>query len=132
MAERSNPHNIPWKVVAFEPAMELFFAAADLVLARAGGMVAEITATGTPAILVPGEFGSKGHQAASAEFVLRSGGALVVEQDNVAQVATEIANLIGDPTRLTEMSAASSAIGRPHAADVIAERMIQAHEMRTT
>ncbi len=132
MAEQSNPHNLPWKVVAFEPAMELFFAVSDLVLARAGGMVAEITATGTPAILVPGEFGSKGHQAASADFVSRSGGALVVEQDNVARVATEIASLIEDPTRLAEMSAASSAVGRPQAANVIAARMIEAHGMRKT
>ena len=46
--------------------MELFYAASDLVLARAGGGVAELTVTATPSILIPGVFGSSGHQAANA------------------------------------------------------------------
>ena len=45
------------RVVGFEERMDLFYAMADLVVARAGGSLYEIAATGTPAIVVPGSFG---------------------------------------------------------------------------
>lgn len=124
---QANPRGIPWKVVAFESSMELFFAASDLLLARAGGMVAEITATGTPAVLVPGDFGSKGHQLATAEFVQRAGGAVVVAQDHIGEVPGRIAQLLGDRAGLAAMAANSQALGRPRAADRIAERLVKAH-----
>ena len=54
--------------------MELFYAASDLVLARAGGGVAELTVTATPSILIPGVFGSSGHQAANAAFLSKGQG----------------------------------------------------------
>ncbi|MDH5422191.1 MAG: UDP-N-acetylglucosamine--N-acetylmuramyl-(pentapeptide) pyrophosphoryl-undecaprenol N-acetylglucosamine transferase [Acidimicrobiia bacterium] len=127
VSQLTNPREVPWKVVAFETSMELFFAAADLLLARAGGMVAEITATGTPAILVPGEFGSKGHQLATARFVEAAGGAVVIEQANIDAVPDEVERIIGDPQLLAEMSSRSRGLGRPRAADEIANRMVSVH-----
>ena len=50
--------------------MELFYAASDLVVARAGGAVAELTATATPSVLVPGEF----RQAATSRRTRASSG----------------------------------------------------------
>ena len=127
VAHLTNPQEIPWKVVAFETSMELFFAASNLLLARAGGMVAEITATGTLAVLVPGEFGSKGHQLATARFVEAAGGAVVIEQADIDAVPNEVARMIGDPQSLEEMSDRSRALGRPGAADEIAKRMVAVH-----
>ena len=127
VAAQPNPRQIPWKVVPFEPAMDMFFAASDLLLARAGGMVAEITATGTPAILVPGEFGSKGHQLASAQFVEKAGGAIIVSQDHVGEVPARVAEIIADAARLERMGRMSAALGRPRAADSIATRVMAAH-----
>ena len=128
VSSQPNPFEIPWKVVPFEPSMDLFFAASDLLLARAGGMVAEITATGTPAILVPGDFGSKGHQLATARFVEQAGGAIVVEQDDLKDLAERIVEIIGDSERMTHMATRSKALGRPQAADDIAKRLIAAHD----
>lgn len=128
VSAQPNPFEVPWKVVPFEPSMDLFFAASDLLLARAGGMVAEITATGTPAILVPGDFGSKGHQLATARFVEEAGGAIVVSQDEISDIAELIVEMIGDVARLTEMAERSMALGRQHAADDIAERLVAAHD----
>ena len=91
-----NPQGIVWNVVPFETLMERFFAVTDIVLARAGGMVAEITATGTPSILIPGSFGSKGHQAASAEHVERSGAGFVVEEANIDTASSLVRRLIID------------------------------------
>lgn len=127
VARLSNPQEIRWKVVAFESSMELFFAASDLLLARAGGMVAEITATGTPAILVPGEFGSKGHQLATARFVEAAGGAVVTEQADIEIIPDQVARMIGDSQLLEKMSHRSGALGRPGAADEIARRMVAVH-----
>jgi len=127
VSAQPNPFEIPWKVVPFEPSMDLFFAASDLLLARAGGMVAEITATGTPAILVPGDFGSKGHQLATAQFVEQAGGAIVVNQDDLNDIAERIVELVGDSERIHRMAERSKALGRPHAADDIAARMVAAH-----
>jgi UDP-N-acetylglucosamine--N-acetylmuramyl-(pentapeptide) pyrophosphoryl-undecaprenol N-acetylglucosamine transferase len=43
-----------WVTVAYEGHMERFYAASDLVLSRAGALtISELTATGTPAVVVP-------------------------------------------------------------------------------
>ncbi|MGH8947641.1 MAG: UDP-N-acetylglucosamine--N-acetylmuramyl-(pentapeptide) pyrophosphoryl-undecaprenol N-acetylglucosamine transferase, partial [Acidimicrobiia bacterium] len=72
-----------WVQRSFEKRMELFYAACDLVVARAGGGVAELTVTSTPSILIPGEFGSSGHQTANAAFLNEAGAAKVLLQDHL-------------------------------------------------
>ncbi|MEX2280486.1 MAG: glycosyltransferase [Acidimicrobiia bacterium] len=116
-----------WRIIGFEDRMDLFYAASDLVLARAGGAVAELSATGTPAVLVPGGFGSSGHQAANAAFLAAAGAAVVVEEHAVATVPQVIAGILADPARLAVMREAAVALARPDAADVIAAAMISAH-----
>lgn len=114
--------SVTWRVVGFEEHMEDFLAASDLVVSRASGMVAELTATGTPAILVPGSYGSSGHQDANAAILAAAGAALVVaEADMHTTLGSAIVALLDDPSRLATMSAAAAAIGRPDAARVIAE-----------
>lgn len=117
---------LPWQVIGFEDEMQWFYAAVDLVVARASGMVAEFTATGTPAVLVPGEFGSKGHQSASARFLESSGAARVVPEAEIDSLGAVILELIGsDPVR-SEMASRAAAIGRPYAAEVIAMEVLRA------
>jgi len=53
-------------------------AAADLVVARAGGSVFEIAASGTPAILVPYPYASADHQTANARWMADAGAAIVI------------------------------------------------------
>jgi UDP-N-acetylglucosamine--N-acetylmuramyl-(pentapeptide) pyrophosphoryl-undecaprenol N-acetylglucosamine transferase len=116
-----------WRIIGFEDRMDLFYAAADLVVARAGGAVAELSASATPALLVPGGFGSAGHQAANAAFLAEAGSAVVVEESEVASVPRVVAELIGDPDRLATMRQAARRLARPDAARVIAAAMISAH-----
>jgi UDP-N-acetylglucosamine--N-acetylmuramyl-(pentapeptide) pyrophosphoryl-undecaprenol N-acetylglucosamine transferase len=119
--------DVPWVVVGFEEHMEDFFAAVDVVVSRASGMVAELTATGTPAVLVPGEYGSKGHQAASAAALTEAGAAIVVpEADLSTGLGPVLVALVGDPDRRTAMHEAARAIGRPDAAAVIAGELLDA------
>jgi UDP-N-acetylglucosamine--N-acetylmuramyl-(pentapeptide) pyrophosphoryl-undecaprenol N-acetylglucosamine transferase len=115
-----------WLRLGFEDRMDLFYAVSDLVLGRAGGGIAELTATGTPSILVPGEFGAHGHQAANAAYLAGAGAAVVVSEGELGRLPEVVADILGDTTRRDAMAESSRLIGRPHAAQVIAHAMQEA------
>lgn len=106
--------------------MVSFFAAVDLVIARAGGSVAELTATATPSVLVPGKFGSVGHQEGNARFLEKAGAAVIVDQDDLGKLASVVSSLVSDDSRLADMAAATRDIAKPDAARTIARAMIDA------
>jgi UDP-N-acetylglucosamine--N-acetylmuramyl-(pentapeptide) pyrophosphoryl-undecaprenol N-acetylglucosamine transferase len=106
--------------------MDLFYAASDLVIARAGGAVAELTATGTPAVLVPGRFGSSGHQSGNARRLERAGAAVVIEEEDLGALASLVDRVLFDPSRLEAMTTAAVSIAKPDAALTIARAMIEA------
>lgn len=109
-----------WIVEEFVDDMADFFAASDLVVARSGGSVAELTATGTPSILVPGGFGSGGHQLANARALEKEGAAEVVLEDRLADLPTTLARLVGDESTLETMRRNCQQLARPEAASDIA------------
>lgn len=124
-AARGHPE---WQVIGFEREMRYFYASIDLAISRAGGMVAELLATGTPSVLVPGGFGSRGHQAANADAAARAGAAVVLPETELDRLATTVAALLDDQARLQGMATAARAAGRPDAAEVIARQMRDAHD----
>jgi UDP-N-acetylglucosamine--N-acetylmuramyl-(pentapeptide) pyrophosphoryl-undecaprenol N-acetylglucosamine transferase len=99
--------------------------AADLVVARAGGSIFEIAAHGRPAILVPYPDATADHQAANARWMARAGAAVVIPDAELTppRLAQEVGALLADPSRLAEMSRASTAIARPDAARRIADAL---------
>jgi UDP-N-acetylglucosamine--N-acetylmuramyl-(pentapeptide) pyrophosphoryl-undecaprenol N-acetylglucosamine transferase len=99
-------------------------AAADLAISRAGGTVWELAAAGTPAILVPYPYATAGHQTLNARHFEAGGGALVVDQAELAHVPGLADELLADPQRLARMSAAMRALARPDAADVVADELV--------
>jgi UDP-N-acetylglucosamine--N-acetylmuramyl-(pentapeptide) pyrophosphoryl-undecaprenol N-acetylglucosamine transferase len=103
-------------------------AGADLVVARAGGSVFEIAASGTPAILVPYPNASADHQTENARWMERAGAAVVVPDSELdaRRLAREVAELLGDRARLATMATASLALARPDAAKDIAEELLAA------
>lgn len=123
---RSAPGSVSWSRHGFEERMELFLAACDLVVARAGGAVAELTATGTPSVLVPGRFGSGGHQEENARFLETSGAAVVVDESELYALSRTIRAILWDHHLLESMGASASAIAKPQAALSIADAMIEA------
>ncbi len=126
MLTRSAAPEVRWLRIGFEERMDLFYAASDLVLARAGGAVAELTATGTPSVLVPGRFGSAGHQTENARFLQSSGAAMVVGQERLDELGATVGGILTDSQRLSAMAAAAHAIAKPDAALTIARAMIEA------
>lgn len=127
MQAEAEQSRIPWKVVGFEDRMDYFFAASDLVVSRAGGAVAELLATGSPSVLVPGEFGSGGHQSANAAAIEAAGAAVVVVERDLDSLAQVVAGLIADRGRLQAMTAGAATLARPHAARTVAERLRALH-----
>lgn len=102
--------------------------AADLVICRAGATtLAELTASGRPAILVPLPTATDDHQRKNAEVLARAGAGLVIEERELAgeRLAGAIAALVADPARRRQMSAAARALARPDAAARIADRVEQ-------
>jgi UDP-N-acetylglucosamine--N-acetylmuramyl-(pentapeptide) pyrophosphoryl-undecaprenol N-acetylglucosamine transferase len=123
--DASSTPSVRWVRRGFEDRMDMFFAAIDLVVARAGGAVAEITATGTPSVLVPGEFGSSGHQSANAGFLAGQGASVILAQDDLGKLGATVTPLLEDGDRLNRMAEAARVISRPDAAKVIARAMIE-------
>jgi len=117
------------RVVPFVDRMDLAYAAGDLALARAGAItMAELTATGMPAVMVPLPHATADHQAANARAVAAAGGAVVVDDaalDGPA-VAAAAAPLLADPDRLAAMAAAMRAQAHPAAAEELAALVVEA------
>ncbi len=112
-----------WRVVGFEERMDLFYSACDLVVARAGGGVAELTVAGLPSVLIPGEFGSASHQAANAAVLEEADAAVTLSEAELGGLGALLARLLADPARRRRMAQAAKTISSPRAADRIAEEM---------
>lgn len=126
MSSRPCPPGVVWRRVGFEDRMDLFYAAVDLVIARAGGAVAELTATSTPSILVPGSFGSGGHQVENARFLEGAGASKMLDEGSLVDLGETVVAALGDAAGLETMSVCAGAISRPRAALTIGEAMIEA------
>jgi UDP-N-acetylglucosamine--N-acetylmuramyl-(pentapeptide) pyrophosphoryl-undecaprenol N-acetylglucosamine transferase len=101
------------------------FAAADVVLARAGGSVWELAAAGKPAVLVPSPNVTADHQTKNARYFEQGGGAIVVPEAEIGRAAEVVRSLLGDERRRVEMGAAMLRLARPQAAEEIAEELIR-------
>jgi UDP-N-acetylglucosamine--N-acetylmuramyl-(pentapeptide) pyrophosphoryl-undecaprenol N-acetylglucosamine transferase len=110
------------EVVPFIYDMPATINAADVVVARAGAMtVAELTACGKPAILIPLPTAIYDHQAKNAKVMEDAGAALVIAQAQLdgRTLAQELASILGNPATLRAMGAASLSLRRMDAAEAI-------------
>ncbi len=115
------------RVEPFLFAMEREIKAASLVVSRAGATtLAELTAAGRPAVLVPLPTAADDHQRKNAELLREAGAAEVIEQAALTGelLASRILALTADRERLAAMSAASRRLARPDAARLIVDRAL--------
>ncbi|HKZ29855.1 MAG TPA: UDP-N-acetylglucosamine--N-acetylmuramyl-(pentapeptide) pyrophosphoryl-undecaprenol N-acetylglucosamine transferase [Acidimicrobiia bacterium] len=117
---------VPWTILGFEEEMQYFYAACDIVIARAGGAVAEIAVTGTPAVLVPGRFGG-GHQMSNAARFEDAGAAVVVTEERLGVLPQILEPLVADSQMRRRMTQRLKDFAHPEAADVLARELQQAH-----
>lgn len=99
------------------------YAAADLVVARAGAMtIAELCAWGLPAILIPLPTAAAGHQLTNARALADANAALLLEQRFATgkKLSETIVSLLSYPARMADIASAVRVRAHPDAADVIA------------
>jgi len=114
---------VVYQRVRFEDRMPFALAAADLVVSRSGGSVAELAIVGRPAILVPLPIAPYDHQAENAKVFVRAGAAVLLDDTEVtsARLGEEIDRLRAVDGTLERMGRAARALGRPDAAERVAE-----------
>jgi UDP-N-acetylglucosamine--N-acetylmuramyl-(pentapeptide) pyrophosphoryl-undecaprenol N-acetylglucosamine transferase len=122
------PHGERYTLLAYEPDLGDALAACDLVLARAGGSIFELTAARRPAILVPYPHATAGHQSANAAWMAEAGAALTIRDEELSagRLEAEVDSLLADEGRLVAMAKASASLARPDAARMIADEALAA------
>lgn len=123
-------HGIPADVSTYITDMPEALAWAHIVIARAGAStIAELTAAGRPAILVPLPSATDDHQTANAREITNAGGARTISQRafNATELAKQIQKLGLDGQALENAAARAKSVGRPHAASDLADLVESIH-----
>jgi UDP-N-acetylglucosamine--N-acetylmuramyl-(pentapeptide) pyrophosphoryl-undecaprenol N-acetylglucosamine transferase len=119
------------ELVAFIDDMASRYAAADLVICRAGAVtVSELSTGGMASVLVPFPHAVDDHQTANARFLADQGAAILLPQSEMTPAT--LAQVIGslDRAKLLEMARRARALGKPDASRVVAQRCMQLAESR--
>ncbi len=112
------------KIIPYLHQMEWAYAAADLVVYRAGATgLAEITARGLPAILIPYPYSTGDHQQYNALTLKKQGAAEVINDCdlNGEILLAKIKSIINDQNKLDSMKKNSKKLGHPEAVDNLVE-----------
>lgn len=115
------------KVYEFINDMDLAYAIADAVIARAGAItVSELCVAGKPALLVPSPNVAEDHQTKNAMALVEKDAAVMIP-DNLApeKLVREAVDLLGNNDRLNRLSSNISTLGRTGAARQIAEEILK-------
>jgi len=116
------------RVLPFLEQMELAYAAADVLLTRAGATtIAELTVCGVPAILVPYPHATANHQEANARALERAGAAQVLLQDDITpeRIAQDLARVLDDEHVRTGLARAAAAWAHPEADRALADIVVR-------
>lgn len=122
--ERYANHDIPAELGTYFEDMHERLAETHLFIGRAGAStIAELTAVGRPAILIPLPIATDDHQAANTAEIVKAGGARMIRQDAFTpkELAKQIQALAQNPASLSNAAHGSWNCGRPKAAKDLAD-----------
>ena len=122
--ERYRAHDIPAELATYFEDMAARLAEAHLFIGRAGAStIAELTAVGRPAILIPLPIATDDHQAANTRELVKTGGARMIRQANFTakELAKQIQVLAQRPHTLATAAHGSWNCGRPRAVEDLAD-----------
>ncbi|MEO6462644.1 MAG: undecaprenyldiphospho-muramoylpentapeptide beta-N-acetylglucosaminyltransferase [Candidatus Eisenbacteria bacterium] len=125
--ERADQLSVPVTVVPYLTHIHEAYAAADLVVCRAGAMtLAEIAACGVPSILVPYPYAAYNHQEINAQNLAERGGAISIRDSDLTgeRLSLELLRLLKDKETLVRMSVNARKFARPDAAQRIARSLL--------
>jgi processive 1,2-diacylglycerol beta-glucosyltransferase len=110
------------RAMGFTTEVDLLLEAADVVVSKAGGLTcAEALVKGTPLVVFRP---TPGQEVANARYLEASGAA--VNADSADQVAATVAGWLADPGTRERVHENALRLARPHAAEVIARRVLEA------
>jgi UDP-N-acetylglucosamine--N-acetylmuramyl-(pentapeptide) pyrophosphoryl-undecaprenol N-acetylglucosamine transferase len=101
---------------------------ADLAVCRAGALtLAELTAAGLGAVLVPFPYAVDDHQTRNAEALVAVGAAVVMQESelDVQILGQRLALLLGDRSQLLKMAEAARTLAKPDATATIARACLE-------
>ncbi len=131
VSDRRIPEKVTYLPLPFVERMELLYAAADLIICRAGAStLAELTLQGKAAILVPFPMAAEDHQTANARLLEKRGAALVMQEKDLSgeKLSEKVLELAADRPRLREMERRSAELGVPHSAARLADLVMETAE----
>jgi len=117
-----------YQPVRYEEDMPSALCAADVVVSRAGAStVFELAAVGVGSILVPLPIATEDHQTANARVLADAGAAVVVADRDFTgeRLVAELDTLMADAGSLDAMAAAARTVGRPDAAERVADLLVR-------
>jgi len=116
------------KVLPFIDRMDLFYAACDLIVSRAGALtLAELSLTGKPCILIPSPNVAEDHQRKNAEAFVENEAAIMIEEVDLNEaVWKNIMDLVENESKRMHMSEQLKKLSKPDAANEIARYIINA------
>ena len=118
-----------WRLEPFLPRLAGELAWADLVVSRAGALtLAELAAGGRPALLVPFEAATHGHQRENARALVEAGAARLIEEPDLTGdvLAGAVLDLLSDRVRLAGMGERARSLAVPDAARRLADLLFEA------
>ncbi|HZV71043.1 MAG TPA: undecaprenyldiphospho-muramoylpentapeptide beta-N-acetylglucosaminyltransferase [Saprospiraceae bacterium] len=115
------------KATVFIDRMDLAYALADVVIARAGAItISELALTGKPAILVPSPYVAEDHQTHNAMALEYMGAAILIKDADAPKKAfPEALRLLDHPDELQKLEYNIMKLAKQNAADEIADTIIQ-------
>jgi UDP-N-acetylglucosamine--N-acetylmuramyl-(pentapeptide) pyrophosphoryl-undecaprenol N-acetylglucosamine transferase len=131
--DRYRQHGIEADVRPFIDDMAAAYAGADIVVCRAGATtLAELTALGKPALLVPYPYAADDHQRKNAESLVARGAAMMIldRELSAANLSQAVTELRAEPERLAAMARAARTLGRPDAAERVVDVCLKLVEER--
>ena len=113
------------KVHQFINEMDKAYAAADVVVSRAGAIsISELCIVGKPAILIPSPNVAEDHQTKNAMALVSKGAAIMVRDADCKVTGVQtILDLIVNPTACAQMSKNICHFARPHSAELIVDEI---------
>ena len=107
--------------------LSIAYAASNLAVCRSGAMtIAELTATGTPAIFIPYPYGAQNHQMFNAQTVAAAYAAKIIPQNtlNGNSLCDEIERLLSHNFKMSQMRQQMLSLAKPMAAATLADQLL--------
>lgn len=113
------------RVIDFIQRMDLAYAAADVVISRAGALaISELCVAGKPAILVPSPNVTGDHQTKNARALVERDAALLVRDEQAGEILVDEAlHILFDDKRCQQLAGEIRNLAKPHAAEAIVDEI---------